>query len=126
MLPERRTLAVLLVDDTEVVVPRICELLSSLENIGEVRAVSNRVEALNALSDFEAQVVLLDLQLKQGGGLGILKAIRQSIHRPVIVVYTDHPSPHYREHALENGASYFLDQAYLESLPAVLESLSAD
>ena len=126
MSPKQLSLDVLIVDDSETVVSHIRELLSGLECIRGIRTVSTEVEALNTLKEFEAQVVLLDLQLKRGSGLAALRAISHSHHRPVIVAFTDHPAPQYREHALANGASYFLDIACMDSLPAVLESLCTD
>jgi CheY-like chemotaxis protein len=126
MFPKQKSLDVLLVDDSETIVSQVRELLSGLVCVRGIRVVATEVEALNTLKEFEAQVVLLDLHLKRGSGLAALRAISHSKHRPVIVAFTDHPAPQYREHALTNGASYFLDTACIDSLPAVLESLCAD
>jgi CheY-like chemotaxis protein len=126
MFPKQKILDVLIVDDSENIVSRIRELLSGLMCVRGIRTVATEVEALNTLKEFEAQVVLLDLHLKRGSGLGALRTISHSKHRPVIVAFTDHPAPQYREHALANGASYFLDIACIDSLPAVLESLCTD
>jgi DNA-binding NarL/FixJ family response regulator len=57
--------------------------------------------------------VVLDLQLKQGTGLGLLKALAQGA-RPAhtkIIVFTNYAFPQYRDRSLALGADYFFDKA---------------
>jgi DNA-binding response OmpR family regulator len=73
--------------------------------------------------------VVLDLQLKDGSGLKVLKAIRQSEapeHRTLVIVLTNHAFSLYRCSCLEAGADSFLDKAHdygrlVEILTAAVE-----
>ena len=56
---------------------------------------------------------VLDLQLKQGTGLGVLKALAQGVRPPntKIIVFTNYAFPQYRDRSLALGADYFFDKA---------------
>jgi DNA-binding NarL/FixJ family response regulator len=73
-------------------------------------------------------VVVLDLQLKQGNGFNVLKAIRHSEsveHKKVVVVLTNYAFSLYRHRCLQAGADFFLDKAReYERLPQVLEAMA--
>ena len=51
---------------------------------------------------------MLDLQLKQGTGLGVLKALAQGGRPPntKIIVFTNYAFPQYRERSLALGADF--------------------
>ncbi len=56
---------------------------------------------------------MLDLQLKQGTGLGVLKSLAHGA-RPAntkIIVFTNYAFPQYRDRSLSLGADYFFDKA---------------
>jgi len=56
---------------------------------------------------------VLDLQLKQGTGLGLLKTLARGVRPPntKIIVFTNYAFPQYRERSLALGADYFFDKA---------------
>jgi len=56
-------------------------------------------------------VVLLDMQLLEGSGMDVLKALRHDDHPPMIVVLTNHADPVSRERSLKEGARYFFDKS---------------
>ncbi len=76
---------VLVVDD-EAVVRRTCEL--SLTRVGyEVKTVSNGVEALNILSKYDPEIVIIDLKMPLMGGMELLENIsREYPHLQVIIM----------------------------------------
>ena len=56
---------------------------------------------------------MLDLQLKKGTGLGVLKAIPLGT-RPMdakVIVFTNFAFPQYKERSLSLGADFFFDKA---------------
>jgi DNA-binding NarL/FixJ family response regulator len=56
-------------------------------------------------------VVLLDLNMPDGSGISVLKALREKIGRLRIVVLTNYATPHYRKRCLEMGAVRFFDKS---------------
>lgn len=57
-------------------------------------------------------VLILDLQLLHGTGLGVLASLR-SHRKPgtTVIVLTNYAIPSYRARSLESGADYFFDKA---------------
>ena len=82
----------------------------NLEITGQAESESDAVSLLGA-GDWDA--VVLDLQLKQGTGLGVLKKLRlegRASHTKVIV-FTNYAFPQYRDRSLSFGADFFFDKA---------------
>jgi two-component system chemotaxis response regulator CheY len=69
--------------------------------------------------------VVLDLHLRRGTGIGVLRALaRVGVRPPEVVVFTNYDLPEYRRIAESYGVRHFLDKAReYERLPAVLEQL---
>jgi DNA-binding NarL/FixJ family response regulator len=115
-------LRVLLVEDSPVLTARLVEILEALPNVQAVTTCDNEASARTAL--LAADVVILDLHLKQGTGFGVLKRAVEREDRPVVFVCTNHDIPGYRRRAFDLGADYFLDKARdLAELPVMLSRL---
>jgi len=110
----RGGLAVLLVEDSPVLVERVHELLQAMPEIGRVRTVDREAAAVEALAEGVPSwdVLVLDLHLKQGTGFGVLRALRRRPGlQPVVVVLTNHDVPGYRSRTHALGVQHFLDKA---------------
>jgi DNA-binding NarL/FixJ family response regulator len=106
------SLRVFLVEDNPMIRERLIESLTATGSIDVVGHADTEWQAVEALSDGSWDAVLLDLQLKQGTGLGVLRAIGPS--RPLgakIVVLTTYAIPQYRDRSLALGADAICDQA---------------
>lgn len=120
--PSGGALRVLLVEDSPLLTARLVELLAGSPAVQCVDACDSEVRARAAL--YAADVVILDLHLKQGTGFGVLKRLQGRDRRPVVFVCTNHDIPGYRRRAFELGADYFLDKSRdLDELPAMLHRL---
>lgn len=87
-----------------------------------------RKAALSWLRSQTCDVLILDLELRQGNGLGVLKALAALGPRPsfVKIVYSNHSSANVRRLAVRLGASYFFDKTMdAPKLRPLLEELSA-
>jgi DNA-binding NarL/FixJ family response regulator len=85
-----------------------------LAQVGSVEIVgySDRAEAATGeIRRLRPDVVLLDLQLAEGSGIDVLRALRQDEHPPMIVVLTNHSDAVSRERSLKHGARYFFDKS---------------
>jgi DNA-binding NarL/FixJ family response regulator len=108
--PATGRLSVLLVEDSPLLAERLREALTALAAVGEIRTVDREAAAIEAVGG--ADVVVLDLHLKQGTGFGVLRALRQrSEPQPVVIVFTNHDVPGYRSRAASLGAQHFLDKS---------------
>ena len=68
-------LRVIIVEDSAIIRARLMESLAEIPNIEIVGEVETEASALAAMSDRRWDAAVLDLQLKQGTGLGLLKAL---------------------------------------------------
>ena len=105
-------LRVLLVEDSSLFRDRVAE---SIESPGRVKIIGCAISekaALDMLWVKEWDVLILDLQLKQGNGLGILKALQAKGRRPdtKVIVLTNHDYYLYRLKTTECGADYFFSK----------------
>ena len=115
-----------LVEDSALVFKRLGELL---EEIG-VKFVGGADEATNAIAAIGAlrpDVVVIDIALREGTGLHVLKEIGElpEEDRPVRIVLTNFSRQWYRDAAMRLGAGYFFDKSSeIPQLIDVLRSMS--
>ena len=106
-------LRVLIVEDSARIRDRLQEALGEIDNTAVAGCAETEAEALALMSREPWDLVLLDLQLKEGNGLGVLKSRRAGLRklRGKVAVFTNYAFPQYRARALELGADYFFDKA---------------
>lgn len=108
-----RPVRIFILDDS----PQITEMLSELFNDpGYVDIVGCHDSALTAIEEIRRlnpDVVILDLQLKDGSGFDVLKAIRALPKADDImaILFTNHASRELHAHALHLGADFSLDKS---------------
>jgi two-component system OmpR family response regulator len=123
------SLRVALVEDSERIRARLAELLAEIPNVAVAFAAETEGEAVRLMAAEPWDVLILDLQLKVGTGLGVLKAMQGLLSREprTAIVLTNYGFPQYRERALALGARYFFDKARdLPALRQVLQELAAN
>ena len=115
-------LRVLLVEDSQLLAERLREILGQLPGVEVIATVETEKAAVAAARSTQVDTMILDLQLKEGSGFGVLRALGST--RPTVVVLTNHPLPTYEQRAKELGAEQFLDKARdFERLPAVIAAI---
>jgi DNA-binding NarL/FixJ family response regulator len=106
-------LRVIIVEDSAIIRARLAESLGEMPNVEIVGQVETEADALVLLKESRWDAAVLDLQLKQGTGLGVLKSLAHG-SRPAntkIIVFTNYAFPQYRDRSLSLGADYFFDKA---------------
>ncbi len=106
-------LRVVIVEDSAIIRARLAEALAEIPNVSIVGQAETEAEAISLLRMSEWDAAVLDLQLKKGTGLGVLKVIGQG-SRPThakIIVFTNYAFPQYKERSLMLGADYFFDKS---------------
>jgi DNA-binding NarL/FixJ family response regulator len=106
-------LRVVIVEDSAIIRARLSETLSEIPNVEIVGHASTESDALALLRGSQWDAAVLDLQLKQGTGLGVLKTLGDGA-RPAhakVIVCTNYAFPQYRDRSMLLGADYFFDKA---------------
>lgn len=108
--PEIHALRVFLVEDSEVIRELIVESLNAIPGVILVGTSEGEIDALGKLRNAICDVLIVDIQLKQGNGLDLLRRIYCEPSNPVKVVLSNHVSPTYRRLGEQYGARYFFDK----------------
>ena len=126
--PRKPPLRVFLVEDLPMVRNRVIESLEEIEGLELAGFAEGEESALSWLRSQPCDVVILDLELRQGNGLGVLKELAEHAPRPglVKIVYSNHACTNVRRAAAQLGASFFFDKTLdTPKLRPLLEKLSA-
>ncbi len=102
-------LRVVIVEDSAMIRARLAETLTEIPNVEIIGEAETEAEAVALLRQGEWDAAVLDLQLKKGTGLGVLKAIAAD-KRPAtakVIVFTNFAFPQYKDRSLQLGADYF-------------------
>ena len=103
-------LSILLVDDHTVVRAGFRMLLSTQDFIGEIMDVDRGELACQNYSQFNPDVVVMDLSMPGIGGLETIRRLRQLDKEAVILVYSIHDEAIYVERALLAGARGYVSK----------------
>jgi DNA-binding NarL/FixJ family response regulator len=107
-----RPLRVVIVEDSERILTHLAEELSAIDNVRIAGTAATEADALRLLGQGNWDLAILDLQLKEGNGLRVLKAVREQFaDAGAIAVFTNYAFPQYRKRSLELGADYFFDKS---------------
>ena len=123
------SLRVALVEDSERIRARLAETLAEIPNVVIAFAAETEGEAVRLVASEKWDVLILDLQLKVGTGLGVLKAMQGMLASEghTAIVLTNYGFRQYRERALALGAKYFFDKSRdLDALRKVVLELAAN
>ena len=91
-------------------------LIAALEELAPVKVVGTAEDESTALAwlggiDRDCDLVIIDIFLKRGSGLGVLRAA-SALHRPMsLVVLSNYATPDMRRKCLELGASQVFDKS---------------
>jgi DNA-binding NarL/FixJ family response regulator len=106
------TLRVVLVEDSPDIRVRLAESLGEIPNLEIVGEAETERDAVALLTKGTWDALVLDLQLKQGTGLAVLKALgERSLKDGKVVVFTNYSFAVYRDKSMALGADFFFDKA---------------
>lgn len=103
----------LVVEDSPQIAERLVELVSVPNRVEVVATAASEDEALAACDRHTIALAIVDLQLAQGTGFGVIRRLRAATgaNPACIVVLTNHAVPALKVAAFEAGADYFLDKS---------------
>lgn len=118
---------ILIVDDSEPVGVRLVALLRRVEGLEFLPQVFSAKHAEEAFESERPDVVLLDLQLRDGTSLGLLQHIKANAPSTRVYVLTAHFDERYRKPCLDAGAEFYLSKATdLPLLAGILADLARE
>ncbi|MDK3025743.1 response regulator [Cupriavidus taiwanensis] len=122
-----RALNVLLIEDSAVLRGMLLEYLKDFPFVENVDWADTEAMALRLLAAGKYDVAIVDLQLRQGNGINVLRAMQRAGTGTVRIVYTNHAQLEmYRRQCAEAGADYFFDKSLeLEQVFRVIEEHAA-
>ncbi len=127
MLRSVNALRVFLVEDSALIRERLGEDIASAGRIEVVGYAETETAAIAALHELHCDVIILDLDLRQGNGFEVLKSVRaeRTGPRPLVIVFTNYVYPHYRNQSVRWGADFFFDKARdFERVREVIQDLA--
>src|SRR3982751_1236269 len=110
---EEEMMNALVVEDSPQIAERLVELVSVPQRVEVVATAATEDEALSACDKYTIGLAIVDLQLAQGTGFGVIRRLRAAAGSApaCIVVLTNHAVPALKVAAFEAGADYFLDKS---------------
>lgn len=102
---------VVIVDDSAAIRRRLSGMLGELSGVEVVAEAANAREGMELIRTCHPDVVVLDIRMPGGSGLGLLEDLKRSGVSVTTVVLTNYPYPTYRERCAELGANYFFDKS---------------
>jgi len=113
-----REQAVFIVEDSPLVSSRMAVMLGGLHGVRVVGQADNASQAIESILRLQPDIVTLDLRLREGSGLDVLRMVKRSQHPPIVMILTNYTDIQYRNRCRAFGADYFFDKT-MEFLQAI-------
>jgi DNA-binding NarL/FixJ family response regulator len=112
-LPNRTSpLRVFVVEDSRKVRELLTEQLNDIEGVLVVGTAESERSAVEGLHQTPCDVVILDIKLSEGSGIGVLRALEKSpIGTMTRVIFSNYTESEYRTLARRLGAEHYFDKS---------------
>jgi len=106
-------LATILVEDSKIIRENLIPALAELADVDVVAIAETAAEAVSVLESHKHtwQLVVVDLFLREGSGLTVLRACQGRAAHQRVVVLTNYPTEEMRRRSLELGADAIFDKS---------------
>lgn len=118
---------VFIVDASSIVREHLVALLCDVQGIEITGQAENAAEAIQSIKVLRPDAVILDLQIQGGNGIEVLRDIKRGATSPLVMVFTNDPSPQSELQRMQAGADFFLDKTNdVERLLEIVGTLSEE
>jgi DNA-binding NarL/FixJ family response regulator len=115
---------VFVVEDSPIVQERLLAMLGDLHRVEVAGLADNTADAISDILRLQPDAVVLDIKLRVGTGIEVLKEIRRRGSPSATIMLTNHANEEFRKHCLDLGADYFYDKTCeFERVKEALEEL---
>ncbi|MHB8668831.1 MAG: response regulator [Burkholderiales bacterium] len=104
-------LMVFLVEDSPAIRARLAATIRGIEGAELVGEAGRVGEAIDGIRATHPGALILDLQLEDGSGLEVLKAVRTAAPALHVAVLTNYATEQHRRACFDAGAEFFLDKS---------------
>ena len=111
IVEQKKSLKILIADDSEQVrksLSRLLSILKGIEIIGE--AVDGR-QAIDKTRKLKPDILILDMKMPNGSGLDVLHEIAPDKENLKVIMLTNYANEQFRNESLKAGADYFFDKS---------------
>ena len=117
---------VIIADDHAVVRRGVREILAEDADILVIGEASSGSEALRAVGELLCDVILLDIAMPDGGGLGVLEQLRYMKQPPRVLILSVYSEKQYAVRAFKAGAAGYLTKGSIpEELITAVKEIAA-
>ena len=117
---------IVLVDDSILIRERLKQMLSEIEAIEIIGEEQDEIEAIKCIRKLKPDAVILDIRLRRGSGVNVMREIKKDEPSPAVIILTNYPNNFYRMKCLNAGADYFLDKSTeFEQIPGILKEMAS-
>ena len=104
---------VFVVEDSELIRKRIIENVASMSGFDVIGFAETARQAVEAIARLHPDIVITDIQLKEGSGIDVVRQVRAQPYapRPRIYVLTNYAFPEYKRQCSVAGADEFFDKS---------------
>ncbi|MBK8945988.1 MAG: response regulator transcription factor [Ignavibacteriae bacterium] len=105
-------MTILIVDDSTNIRKALVKSLNSL--VPQVKKIIQKEDIDDAIATIEKEkpdIMILDLMLKSGTGLDLLKAIKLKENRPMTILYSNFLDSQYKSSAKKLGVEEYFDKS---------------
>ena len=109
-----RPMKMLLVEDSTLLREVLFETINNLKNISVVGMAATQTKAISLLKETQFDILLLDIELYDGSGFGVVKYTKQANYpfkTPILMLLTNHTTPQYLSLAKDLGVDYYFDKS---------------
>jgi len=108
---EGSMIRVFIVEDSEMLRKRFIRFLDDLTGFEVAGEAEGAEEAIQGIRDSKPDLVILDIMLKRGSGIDVLREIRTVPRLPAVFVFTNYPFSFYKKTCRGEGTLFFFDKA---------------
>lgn len=108
-------LRIVLVEDSAMLRGMLRDMLDELDGVGVVAEAEDEQGALAALERQRPDLAIIDLELRNGSGLGVLRHLQaepERFGRPRAVVFSNYGHPPVRARCAQLGVEHFFDKSF--------------
>jgi two-component system OmpR family response regulator len=122
--PRQRPVRVLLIEDSPLIRRHLIALLEDNAGIDVTGEVDTEAAAIAALDSTVFDAAVVDLQLREGSGFGVLQHLHARHPDLLAIVLTNSNTPAMRARSIALGAHHFLDKSSeFDRVAELLDSL---
>ena len=105
------SLTIYLVEDSLPIRARLAQTIQAIEGAQLAGEAGTVGAAIDGIRTTHPDAVILDLQLEDGSGLDVLKAVHPAAPAMHVAVLTNYATDQHRRACMKAGAEFFLDKS---------------